>query len=356
MNHPLPAADEPAADAAPSDFGDLSIAVVIPCLNEEVAIAGVVKDFRVALPGARIHVYDNASTDDTVAVAREAGAVVRSEPVRGKGNVVRRMFGDLDADLFVLVDGDGTYPADHAPRMIAALIDGRMDMLSGARVADRKAAYRPGHRIGNRLITSMVGVVFGQRFSDVLSGYRILSRRFVKSFPALSKGFEIETEIVVHALEMRLSSAELEIPYFERPEGSPSKLRTVRDGISIVKTIFALIKEERPLALFSGLFGLLELAAVVLAWPILTEYLATGLVPRLPTAVLSTGLVLLGFLSLACGLILDTVTLGRRETKRLHYLSLPGLPVRRAPRGPAGGVSRVEREGGRPDAPPDPPD
>ena len=313
------------------DCDGLSIAVVIPCRDEEAAIAGVVEDFRAALPSARIHVYDNASTDNTRETAAKAGAVVRSEPAPGKGHVVRRMFGDIDADIFVLVDGDGTYPADRAPEMIARLIDGPLDMVSGARVPAQKAAYRPGHRLGNRVITAMVGVIFGQRFSDILSGYRVLSRRFVKSFPALSKGFEIETEITVHALEMRLPSAEMEIPYFERPQGSPSKLRTIRDGLSIFKTIFMLIKEERPLELFFSVFILLELAAVLLAWPLLTEYLETGLVPRIPTAVLSTGLALLGFLSLACSLILDTVTLGRREIKRLHYLAQPGLPsLRRA--------------------------
>lgn len=320
----------PATAASDDDyFGDLSIAVVIPCLNEEVAIESVIKDFRAALPSARIYVYDNASTDGTVEVASKAGAVVRSEPARGKGNVVRRMFSDVDADVFVLVDGDATYPADQAPKMIATLIDGQMDMISGARVPEQKAAYRPGHEFGNFFITFLVGLMFGQRFSDILSGYRVLSRRFVKSFPALSKGFEIETEITVHALEMRLPSAELEIPYFERPEGSSSKLRTVRHGIAILKTILVLIKEERPLEFFSILFALFELAAFILAWPVVMEYLETGLVPRFPTAILSTGLVLLGFMSLACGLILDTVTHSRREIKRLHYLALPGLPARR---------------------------
>ena len=312
-------------------FDGVSIAVLIPCLDEEAAIAGVVRDFKAALPTAEIHVYDNASTDGTVGVAREAGALVRSEPMRGKGNVVRRMFADIDADLFVLVDGDGTYPVDRAPAMIETLIADRLDMVTGVRIADRQSAYRPGHRFGNRTITGLVGQIFGRRFSDILSGYRVMSRRFVKSFPALSKGFEIETEITVHALEMRLPCAELEIPYFERPAGSSSKLRTVRDGIRIVRTIVALIREERPLEFFCALFAALELAAVILAWPLLPEYLETGLVPRLPTAVLSTGLALLGFLSLACGLILDTVTLGRREIRRLRYLSLPGPPARDEP-------------------------
>ncbi len=324
------------------DFGDLSIAVVIPCLNEEVSIARVVNDFRAALPTARIYVYDNASADNTADVAGKAGAIVRSEPERGKGNVVRRMFSDIDADIFVLVDGDSTYPADQAPKMIAALIDGQMDMISGARVAEQKAAYRSGHQFGNVFISFLVGLTFGRRFSDILSGYRVLSRRFVKSFPALSKGFEIETEITVHALEMRLPSAEMKIPYFERPEGSSSKLRTVRHGIAIIKTIFVLIKEERPLEFFSILFALFELTAVVLAWPVVMEYLETGLVPRFPTAILSTGLTLLGFLSLACGLILDTVTHSRREIKRLQYLALPGLPVRRTER--QGGNGKTDQE------------
>ena len=315
---------------APADFGDLSIAVVIPCLDEEAAIARVVGDFRAALPSARIHVWDNASTDGTVEAARKAGAVVRSEPARGKGNVVRRMFSDVDADVFVLVDGDGTYPAHCAPEMIATLIAGGMDMVSGVRRPERDAAFRPGHRLGNRLVTSLVGLTFGRRFSDVLSGYRILSRRFVKSFPALSKGFEIETEIAAHALEMDLPCAELEVPYHDRPAGSSSKLRTVRDGIAILETLFVLVMKDRPLAFFSVMFVLLELAALVLAWPIFTEYVETGLVPRLPTAVLSTGLTLLGFLCLACGLILDSVALGRREAKRLRYLALAGPPSRNA--------------------------
>lgn len=310
------------------EAGEVPIAVVIPCLNEEAALSQVVHDFRAALPSARIYVYDNGSTDNTAEVAAKAGAIVRSEPLRGKGNVVRRMFSDIDADIFVLVDGDGTYPAHCAPNMLAVLIGGSLDMVSGARSSEQKAAYRPGHQFGNVFISSLVGLMFGQRFSDVLSGYRVLSRRFVKSFPALSKGFEIETEIVIHALEMRLPSAEVAIPYFGRPEGSSSKLRTVRDGVTILKTVFVLLKEERPLEAFSSVFVLLELAALILAWPVLTVYLETGLVPRLPTAVLSTGLAILGFLSLACGFILDTVTRGRREIKRLHYLAQPSLPAR----------------------------
>ena len=324
------------------DSGDLSIAVVIPCLDEEAAIAGVVRDFRAALPSARIYVYDNASSDDTAGTARRAGAIVRSESARGKGNVVRRMFGDVDADIYVLVDGDGTYPASRAPMMIAALVDGRMDMVGGARVSEQEAAYRPGHRFGNVFINLLVGLMFGRRYSDILSGYRVLSRRFVKSFPAHSRGFEIETEISVHAREMRLPSAELEIPYFGRPEGSSSKLRTLRDGAAIVGTIFALLRDERPLELFAVMFALFELAAVILAWPILAEFLETGLVPRLPTAVLCTGLALLGFLCLASGLILHAMTRGRREIKRLHYLALPGLADRHARRQADSGSSLVD--------------
>ncbi|MDH3241865.1 MAG: glycosyltransferase family 2 protein [Alphaproteobacteria bacterium] len=319
----------PTESADAGDLDGLAIAVVIPCLNEEIAIAGVVEDFRRALPRADIYVYDNNSSDGTAAAAARAGAIVRPEAEPGKGNVVRRAFSDIDADVYVLVDGDATYPAAEAPGMIRQLIDDHLDMVSGARVAEQQEAYRRGHRFGNELITTLVGLTFGRRFTDILTGYRVMSRRFVKSFPALSKGFEIETEITVHALEMRLPSAERPIPYFERPEGSSSKLRTVRHGISIFKTILVLIKEERPLEFFTCAFALLEIVSILLALPVVVEYLETGLVPRFPTAILATGLALLGFMSLACGLILDTVTHSRQEIKRLHYLSLPGLPGRR---------------------------
>ena len=318
--------NSPAASPTPSSpdgFQNLDIAVVIPCLDEEAAIGRVVADFKAAIPGATVYVYDNGSTDGTAEVAREAGAVVRSEPERGKGNVVRRMFADIEADVYVLADGDCTYPAERAPMMIRTLLDGQLDMVNGARVHEDQAAYRRGHRLGNRMISSLVGMMFGRRFGDILSGYRVLSRRFVKSFPALSKGFEIETEMTVHALEMRLPAVEVEVPYHVRPEGSESKLQTFRHGFRILRTIFFLIKEERPLEFFSLIFLLLELVAVGLSWPVFTEYLRTGLVPRFPTAILSTGLALLGFMSLACGLILDTVTHSRQELKRLHYLALP---------------------------------
>lgn len=332
-----PAPLEEGAKGAVVDIDDLDIAVVIPCFDEEPSIGGVIADFKAALPTAAIYVYDNGSTDATARVAAQAGAIVRAEPERGKGNVVRRMFSDIEADIYVLVDGDRTYPADRAPMMIRALLDGHLDMVNGARVPEDEAAYRPGHRFGNAAISYLVGLTFGRRFTDILSGYRVLSRRFVKSFPALSKGFEIETEITVHALEMRLPSAEVPIPYFERPEGSASKLRTVRHGIRIMRTIFILTKEERPLEFFAVVFALFELVSLILAWPVFVEYLETGLVPRYPTAILVTGLALLGFLALACGLILDTVTHSRRELKRLHYLALPSLTARRRIRIDPGG-------------------
>ena len=302
---------------------DLAIAVVIPCLDEAATVAAVVADFRAALPTARIYVYDNASTDRTAARADEAGAVVRREARRGKGNVVRRMFADVDADVFVLVDGDGTYPAAAAPTMIAALLDGPLDMVSGVRAPVDASAFRRGHRLGNALITRVVGLLFGVSFRDVLTGYRVLSRRFAKSFPALSRGFEVETEMTVHALQTRLPTAEVEVPYLPRTDGSASKLRTLKHGIAILRTTLALVKDERPLALFSTASVLLEALATGLAWPLLGAYLETGLVERLPTAVLCTGLAVLGALALAAGLILDSVAVGRREAKRLRYLALP---------------------------------
>jgi len=300
------------------------IAVMVPCYNEETAIAQVVRDFRSALPSAAIYVYDNNSKDRTVEVARAAGAVVCTEPLQGKGNVVRRMFADIEADIYVLVDGDDTYDAASAPALIRRLVDDQLDMVNGARVTEIQAAYRPGHRFGNALLTTMVAKVFGDRIGDMLSGYRVFSRRFVKSFPALSSGFEIETELTVHALELALPVAEVQTPYKDRPAGSTSKLRTFHDGFRILGTILVLIKEERPLLFFTSLAALLGTVSVVLIWPVLITFLHTGLVPRLPTAVLAMGIMLLGFLSLACGLILDTVTRGRKEMKRMRYLEIPG--------------------------------
>jgi glycosyltransferase involved in cell wall biosynthesis len=303
------------------------VAVIVPCMNEEAAIAGVISAFRAALPHADIYVYDNNSTDLTREVAQAAGALVRREPFQGKGNVVRRMFSDVEADVYVLVDGDDTYDAASSPAMIARLLDEQLDMVNGARIEQSDQAYRPGHRLGNSLLTGMVALIFGNRFEDLLSGYRVFSRRFVKSFPALSTGFEIETELTVHALELRMPVAEVSTPYKDRPSGSTSKLKTYRDGFRILKTIVNLMKGERPLLFFSIAFALLAAASMTLILPILLTYRQTGLVPRFPTAILSTGIMLLAFLCLFAGLILDTVTHGRRELKRLRYLEIPG-PLR----------------------------
>ena len=300
------------------------LAVLIPCFNEAEAIGSVVRDFAAALPEATIYVYDNNSRDATRERALAAGAIVRSETFQGKGNVVRRMFADVEAEVYVLVDGDGTYDPQSARRMVDMLLENSLDMVNGARVPVAASAFRPGHVFGNRLLTGTVAVIFGDRLRDMLSGYRVMSRRFIKSFPALATGFETETELTVHALELRLPLAEVQTPYRDRPSGSQSKLRTFRDGWRILRTIFFLVKEERPLQFFSAVAGLLVIAALVLGWSLLTEFLRTGLVPRLPTAVLATGLVILGFMSFVAGLILDTVTLGRRELKRLHYLALQG--------------------------------
>jgi glycosyltransferase involved in cell wall biosynthesis len=300
------------------------VAVLIPCHNEAVAIPKVVADFRAALPDATIHVYDNNSTDGTPAAARAAGAVVRRERLQGKGHVVRRMFADVEADLYVLVDGDDTYDAAAAPAMVRLLLDEGLDMVIGTRVTDIQAAYRPGHRLGNLVLTGMVAAIFGNRVSDMLSGYRVFSRRFVKTFPALATGFETETEFTVHALELRMAIGEVRTAYRDRPAGSASKLRTWSDGARILRTIVILVKEERPLQFFSLAGLVLLLLGVGLGIPVVLDFLATGLVPRLPTAVLAMGFVLLSFLSLAAGLILDSVTRGRKEAKRLAYLAVPG--------------------------------
>ena len=300
------------------------LAVLIPCHNEGPTIARVIGDFRRALPAARVYVYDNNSTDDTRNESAAAGAIVRAESLQGKGNVVRRMFADIEADVYVLVDGDGTYDAASATKMVELLLRDSLDMVNGARIATSSDAYRPGHALGNRLLTATVAAIFGNRIRDMLSGYRALSRRFVKSFPALATGFETETELTVHALELRLPIAEVDTPYVDRPAGSQSKLRTFRDGFRILKTIVLLVKEERPLSFFSSAAAVMASGSVILAWPLLIEYLATGLVPRFPTAILATGLMILAFMSIVAGLILDTVTLGRRELKRLHYLALQG--------------------------------
>jgi glycosyltransferase involved in cell wall biosynthesis len=298
------------------------VAVLIPCYNEEIAAPLVIQQFQEALPGARICVFDNNSSDRTSEVARTAGAEVHFVHLRGKGNVVRRMFADIEADIYVLVDGDATYDAPSAPTMIQHLIDNGLDMVVGTRKDTEEAAYRRGHRLGNRLLTGCVSFIFKGQFSDMLSGYRIFSRRYVKSFPALSAGFETETELTVHALELRMPWGEIETPYSSRPEGSSSKLSTYRDGYRILSMIIRLYKSERPLSFFGGIAAVLTLVAWVAAIPLFFTYFHTSEVPRLPTAVLVTGIQLLAFLSLACGLILDTVTRGRQELKLLSYLNV----------------------------------
>jgi glycosyltransferase involved in cell wall biosynthesis len=302
-------------------FDQYKIAVLVPCYNEAVAVAKVVKDFKATLSQATIFVFDNNSTDHTVAAARAAGAVVYQERLQGKGFVVRRMFSDVEADIYVLVDGDATYDAPSAPAMIERLLNDRLDMVVGNRVEREQAAYRAGHRAGNWLLTGFVATVFGPTFNDMLSGYRVFSRRFVKSFPVLSGGFEIETELTIHALELNLAVAEIDTPYYSRPVGSASKLNTWRDGFRILGTIVNLYRAERPLTFFAGIGLALTIISIGFATPIFVTYFETGLVPRLPTAILSTGLMMLASLSVAVGLVLDTVTRGRRETKLLAYLS-----------------------------------
>lgn len=299
----------------------LRIAVLIPCYNEAAAIGRVVKDFRTALPAAEIYVYDNNSRDGTTEAARAAGAVVRTEARQGKGNVVRRMFADIDADYYVLVDGDATYDAPSAPAMVAKARGEQLDMVVGCRESSEQSAYRRGHRFGNSLLTGVVTTLFGRHFTDILSGYRVFSRRFVKSFPALANGFETETELTVHALELRMPVGEVATPYNSRPEGSVSKLRTYRDGWRILQTILNLYRLERPLTFYSVIAGSAMVVALGLALPLGYTYLQTGMVPRFPTAILATGMGILAALSLACGLILDTVTRGRQEMRRLIYLT-----------------------------------
>ena len=308
----------------------MKIAVLLPCYNEAAAIAQTVADFRAALPDAEIYVYDNNSSDATRTVAASAGAIVRTERTQGKGNVVRRMFADVDADVYVMADGDATYEAAAAPAMVTRLIEEQLDMVVGARHSEVDAAYRRGHRFGNAMLTTMLAWAFGRSFSDILSGYRVFSRRFVKSFPVLSAGFEIETEISVHALELRMPVAEVVTAYAARPEGSVSKLSTFSDGWRILRTIAMLFRFERPLLFFGSVAGLLVLVAIVLAIPLIATFMQTGLVPRFPTAILATGLMILAALNGFCGLVLDTVVRGRREVRRLAYLALaaPGVATK----------------------------
>jgi glycosyltransferase involved in cell wall biosynthesis len=299
------------------------IAVIIPCFNEAHSIAEVVRGFKIALPSASIYVFDNNSTDETVAVASAAGALIRREMLQGKGNVVRRMFADVDADAYVMADGDSTYDPHYAADMVSRLFKEHLDMVVGTRVASHVAAYRPGHRFGNRMLTFTVANLFGKRFSDMLSGYRVFSRRFVKSFPAMSSGFEIETELTIHALELQLPVAEVATPYRIRATGSTSKLRTYVDGLKILRLIVFLYKNERPFQFFSAIAGVFIAVALALGIPLVVSFIKTGLVLRQPTAILATGLVLLSALSFVSGLILDTVTRGRREMRRLAYLAVP---------------------------------
>lgn len=302
----------------------MQVAVLIPCYNEEMAITKVVRDFRSALPGAVVYVYDNNSKDQTAALARAAGAVVRTEMRQGKGNVVRRMFADIDADIYVLVDGDDTYDAAASLSMIASLTENSADLVTARRVHSVADAYRPGHVLGNHLLTGLTALLFNVCLSDMLSGYRVFSRRFVKSFPFAAEGFGIETELTVHAVRLKMPMTELDTRYKERPAGSFSKLNTYRDGLRILGTIGYLVREERPLAFFSVIAALLAVAAGIMGSSVVLEYAHTGLVPRLPTAVLASGMMVIACLSLTCGLVLDTVTRGRWEAKRMAYLSISG--------------------------------
>jgi len=300
------------------------IAVLLPCYNEEAAIGQTIAGFKKALPGASIYVYDNNSRDKTVEKAKKAGAIVRTERMQGKGHVVRRMFADIDADVYVMADGDLTYDPKAAPAMVKQLLEEQLDMVVGTRQHEAKEAYRGGHVLGNRVFTGLLAKLFGRSFSDIFSGYRAFSRRFVKSFPVLSEGFEIETEMSVHALELRMPVGEVATAYGARPEGSESKLSTYRDGWRILKTIGTLYRVERPVLFYGTIGGLLVIAAIILAIPLVLTYLDTGLVPRFPTAILVTGMVIVAVLCFFAGLILDTVTRGRREMRRLAYLALPG--------------------------------
>lgn len=308
----------------------LQVAVLIPAYNEEVAIAATVKAFREAIPGASVYVYDNNSKDKTCEKAQLAGAIVRSEPLQGKGNVVRRMFSDIDADVYVMADGDATYDSTAAPAMIEMLVAQNLDMVVGRRLHEAAEAYRAGHVLGNRMLTGFLAQLFGQRFTDILSGYRVFSRRYVKSFPALSTGFETETELTVHALTLAMPIAEIDTKYFARPEGSSSKLSTYRDGFRILRLMLTLFKNERPMAFFGLGAAILASLSVAIAIPVFKTFIETGLVPKIPSAILSASVMLLAFLSVVCGFILDTVTRGRREMKRLAYLQVPA-PLARAP-------------------------
>jgi glycosyltransferase involved in cell wall biosynthesis len=301
----------------------MRLAVLIPCYQEEATIAETVAAFARARPDATIYVYDNYSTDRTAERAAAAGAIVRHEARQGKGNVIRRMFADIEADIYVMSDGDATYDASRVGELIDLVVEQKFDMVVGARVPQDAGTHRTGHAFGNALFNRLADWVFGSEFKDIFSGYRAFSRRFVKSFPILSYGFEIETELTVHAIDLRVPVAEIPIPFGRRPEGSTSKLRTFRDGLRILWALFLLAKEVRPFAFFAFWSGLAAIVSIVLAYPLAVTFFQTGLVPRLPTAVLATGIALLSFLSLACAIVLDSVSRGRHEMKRLRYLEIP---------------------------------
>ncbi|MDG2375028.1 MAG: glycosyltransferase family 2 protein [Woeseiaceae bacterium] len=301
----------------------MKIAVILPCRNEEGAVGTVVRDFQQYLPAAIIYVFDNNSTDDTAKEARDAGAIVLTEKREGKGHVVRRMFADVDADVYLMVDGDDSYDISVAPELIGRMVDENVDIVNGSRRLEEVDAYRPGHEWGNKFLTGPVGLIFGREFDDMLSGYKVFSRRFVKSFPQFSSGFEIESELTIHALQLQMPTAEVETSYRDRAHGTESKLNTFADGFHILRTIYQLLMQGRPLLAFGVIGILLAGASVVLAYPIFVEFFATGVVPRIPTAILCTGLMLLGFLSITCGFILDVVTKGRQEAKRMRYLAIP---------------------------------
>ena len=318
--------------SAPANLGRaLEVAVLVPCYNEAAAIQKVVADFRAALPQATVYVYDNNSTDDTIAVATRAGAEVRKESRKGKGNVVRRMFQDIEADVYVMVDGDDTYDASVAQTLVDRLVEENLDMVVGRRIETHQEAYRAGHRLGNAVLTGLVRWLFGAQIVDMLSGYRVFSRRFVKSFPSFSREFEIETELTVHAMQMRMPVAEINTNYKERPPGSVSKLRTFRDGWRILLTITNLMRNERPLLFFSLIGAFVFALSLILGIPIVLEYAHTGFVPRFPTAFLSMGLVVIAVLCVATGLILDLVSHVRREAKRLAYLEYPAPRAKKLP-------------------------
>ena len=304
----------------------MKLAILLPCYQEEATIGDTVAAFARARPDAAIYVYDNNSTDRTVERARAAGAVVRHETRQGKGNVVRRMFADIEADVYVMSDGDTTYDASRVGDLIDLVVHQKFDMVVGARVPQDATTHRAGHTFGNALFNQIADWLFGSEFKDIFSGYRAFSRRFVKSFPVITDGFEIETELTVHAIDLRIPVAEIPIPFGKRPEGSSSKLRTVRDGLRILWILLLLAKEVRPFAFFACWAGLAALLSLTLAYPVMATFLETGLVPRLPTAVLAMGIGLLSCLSLACGIVLDSVSRGRHETKRLRYLELPAPP------------------------------